>query len=68
MITSTGGDGNGDERFYVQSLKVNGVKWEKGWLEWGDVFEKGGSMEFVLGTEPVRWATGALPPSPGSEG
>jgi len=24
-------------------------------------------MEFILGTNPVQWATGELPPSPGTE-
>lgn len=66
MVTSTGGDGNGDSNIYVQSLKVNGVQWEKGWLEWKDVFEYGGTLEFVLGADPVIWTTGPLPPSPAS--
>jgi putative alpha-1,2-mannosidase len=29
QITSSGGDGNGDTDFYVQSLKVNGENWTK---------------------------------------
>lgn len=65
-VMSTGGDGNGDDDIYVQSLKVNGVEWNKCWLEWSDIFEDGGIMEFVLGSQPVRWATGELPPSPAS--
>lgn len=67
VITSTGGDGNGDRDFYVQSLKVNGKVWTKNWLTWNDVFAKGGTMEYVLGAAPVQWATGALPPSPATE-
>lgn len=67
VITSTGGDGNGDTDFYVQSLKVNGRKWTKNWLTWNDVFANGGTMDFVLGSESVQWATGALPPSPATE-
>ena len=67
VITSTGGDGNGDADFYVQSLKVNGQPWTKNWLTYNDVFANGGTMEFVLGAEPVQWATGALPPSPATE-
>lgn len=66
-ITSTGGDGNGDTNYYVQSLKVNGKRWKKSWLTWDDVFAHGGTMEFVLGAEAKQWATGALPPSPASE-
>ena len=63
-ITSTGGS---DTSFYVQSLKVNGKTWTKNWVEWSDVFENGGTMDFVLGPEPVDWATGPAPPSPGTE-
>ncbi|KAH8821329.1 putative alpha-1,2-mannosidase [Xylogone sp. PMI_703] len=66
-ITSTGGDGNGDTNYYVQSLKVNGKNWIKNWLTWDDVFANGGTLEFVLGSEPVQWATGELPPSPRTE-
>ena len=66
-VTSTGGDGNGDSSFYVQSLKVNGETWAKNWLTWNDVFANGGTMEYVLGSEPVQWATGPVPPSPGTE-
>ncbi|RAL63288.1 hypothetical protein DID88_004364 [Monilinia fructigena] len=40
-ITSTGGDGNGDTNYYVQSLKVNGKDWDKNWLQWSDIFEEG---------------------------
>ena len=63
-VTTCGGDA--ENAFYVQSLKVNGAAWDKSWLTWSDVFEKGGSMEFVLGAEPVVWATGPPPPSPAS--
>lgn len=66
VITSTGGDGNGDSNYYVQSLKVNGNKWTKNWLTYDDVFAKGGTMEFVLGPNATQWATGPLPPSPAS--
>lgn len=65
-ITSRGGDGNGDRDFFVQSLKINGKMWDRAWLEWRDVFESGGTLEFVLGPNEVLWATGELPPSPAS--
>ncbi|KAF2007287.1 glycoside hydrolase family 92 protein [Amniculicola lignicola CBS 123094] len=58
--------GNKDTAFYVQSLKVNGEPWDKAWLAWEDVFADGGSMEFVLGPDPMDWATGEPPPSPAS--
>ncbi len=67
QIASTGGDGNGDTNFYVQSLKVNGKQWTQNWLTWDDVFANGGTMEFVLGPNPVQWATGPVPPSPATE-
>jgi putative alpha-1,2-mannosidase len=51
----------------VQSLKVNGKEWTQSWLTWADVFASGGPMEFVLGSEPVNWATGSLPPSLATE-
>lgn len=63
-ITSNGGDH--DENIYVQSLKVNGEDWNKAWVTWEDVFADGGTLEFSLGREAVRWADGALPPSPAS--
>jgi hypothetical protein len=47
-------------------LKVNGEDWDRAWVTWEDVFAKGGRMEFVLGSEAVRWANGTLPPSPAS--
>jgi putative alpha-1,2-mannosidase len=64
LVTSTGG--NQDDGYYVQSLRVNGEVWDKAWVEWDDVFARGGRLDFVLGMEPVRWANGTLPPSPAS--
>jgi putative alpha-1,2-mannosidase len=63
-VKSKGGDGGSGKKIYVQSLTVNGVAWNKSWVEWKDVFEDGGVMEFVLGANPSNWTTGALPPSP----
>ncbi|KAL4865489.1 hypothetical protein BDV12DRAFT_211057 [Aspergillus spectabilis] len=65
-VTTSGGDGNGDNSIYVQSLKVNGKDWRKNWLEWDDIFTRGGSLEFQLGEEPSEWFTGEIPPSPAS--
>lgn len=62
-ITTEGGS---EDAFYVQSLKVNGEEWNKGWLSWYDVFAKGGNLDFVLGERPKRWTTGETPPSPAS--
>lgn len=57
-------EGLGEESFYVQSLKVNGVTWDKSWLSHDDI-KDGVTLDFVLGTEPAEWDTGELPPSPG---
>lgn len=65
-VTATGGDNNGDEDYFVQQVKVNGQVWDKGWLAWGDVFAQGGTIEFKLGSDPVQWARGNVPPSPAS--
>ncbi|KAI8943042.1 hypothetical protein NX059_001078 [Plenodomus lindquistii] len=54
---------------YVQSLKVNGVSWDRSWVEHGDLVREGGEeslLEFELGEEPVAWDTGDVPPSPGA--
>lgn len=64
-MNATGGSA---DAFHVQSLKINGQLWTKSWVSWEDVFERGGTMEFVLGKEPVMWATGPPPPSPASQG
>jgi putative alpha-1,2-mannosidase len=64
LVTSTGG--NQEDGFYVQSLRVNGEEWDRAWVEWDDIFARGGRMEFVLGRQPVRWAEGMLLPSPAS--
>ena len=62
-VTQTGGD-DAAGSIYVQSLKVNGEAWSKGWVTFQDVFENGGTMDFVLGPQPSNWTTGPLPPSP----
>ncbi|TKA64704.1 hypothetical protein B0A49_08371 [Cryomyces minteri] len=63
---SSSNSSSSDAAYYVQSLAVNGKPWTKAWIAWSDVFEHGGTMDFALGAEPVRWATGELPPSPAS--
>lgn len=63
-ITTKGGS---ETSYYVQSLKVNGEVWDKAWVTWSDIFENGGTMDFVLGPSPRNWTTGPPPPSPGTE-
>ncbi|KAH7406001.1 alpha-1,2-mannosidase family protein [Phaeosphaeria sp. MPI-PUGE-AT-0046c] len=68
-ITTTGGGCDSafcGDAAYVQSLKVNGEPWTKSWITWDDVFAKGGTLDYVLGSEAVEWTTGDLPPSPAS--
>ncbi|KAL9106849.1 MAG: hypothetical protein Q9227_008182 [Pyrenula ochraceoflavens] len=66
-ISSTGG-GSSTENYYVQSLSVNGQSWNKSWLTWNDIFARGGTMDFVLGSQPTNWTTGPPPPSPAAGG
>lgn len=63
-ITTVGGN---ETSYYVQSLEVNGKTWQKSWVTWSDIFENGGTMDFVLGPDPSNWTTGPPPPSPGTE-
>ncbi|KAK2612709.1 hypothetical protein QQS21_001326 [Conoideocrella luteorostrata] len=55
-------NGGAEDVYFVQSLKVNGEKWNQGWLEWKDVFANGGVLEFELGEKQVNWTTGQTPP------
>lgn len=53
------------ESWYVQSLRVNGKQWNRSWITHNDI-SNGGTLEFVLGSAPISWDTGDLPPSPGN--
>lgn len=55
---------NGARNIYVQSLKVNGEKWDKAYLPHAEI-ASGGVLDFEMGPAPSRWATGpdAAPPS-----
>jgi hypothetical protein len=55
---------NSAENIYVQSLKVNGKKWDKSYLPHAEI-ASGGVLDFEMGSAPSRWATGpdAAPPS-----
>ena len=55
---------NSARNIYVQSLKVNGKKWDKSYLPHAEI-AAGGVLDFEMGSSPSRWATGpdAAPPS-----
>ncbi|WP_297092220.1 GH92 family glycosyl hydrolase [uncultured Draconibacterium sp.] len=44
---------NQPEHTYIQAAKLNGKPWEKCWFYHSD-FEKGGTLELELGTEPNK--------------
>lgn len=50
---------------YVQSLEVNGKKWDKTWIRFSDI-SHGGTMKYELGTTPnTSWGSAPedMPPS-----
>lgn len=51
--------------YYVQGVSINGKNWTKNWFEHGDIMVNGGTIEFQMGSQPVVWETGSVPPSPG---
>lgn len=51
---------------YIQSVTVNGLSWNKGWVSHEDlIVGDGGTIHFVLGDLQTEWDVGELPPSPG---
>ncbi len=55
---------NSRRNVYVQSLKLNGRRYDRAYLRHRDI-ARGGTLVFKMGPEPSDWATGkdALPPS-----
>ena len=55
---------NSRRNVYVQSLKLNGRRYDRAYLRHRDI-ARGGTLEFKMGPQPSDWATGkdALPPS-----
>ncbi|KAI5954212.1 hypothetical protein KGF54_001987 [Candida jiufengensis] len=51
------------DNIYIQSLKVNGKKWDKNWVDHSKLFANGGSLEFEMGSKQVIWESGDVPPS-----
>lgn len=58
-------NGLSQDNIYVQSVKLNGQSHSQNWFEHKDLFDKGGKIEFELGSDPVVWESGPVPPSPG---
>ena len=54
---------NGSEKnIYIQSAKLNGKPLDRSWFRHTDI-KDGGTLEFVMTDNPVRWDVGELPPS-----
>jgi predicted alpha-1,2-mannosidase len=47
---------------YVQSLKLDGRKIQRTWLDWKRL-SKGATLKFNLGPQPTKWAQNYRPPS-----
>jgi putative alpha-1,2-mannosidase len=63
-------DGNGNQGYYVQGVRINDQEWNKNWFEHedaGGIMSKGGEILFKLGSEKNIWESGDVPPSPGHE-
>lgn len=58
-------NGAGKQGLYIQSLRVNGERWNKPWVRFGDI-SHGGILNFALGSIPDRvWGSAQedAPPS-----
>ena len=45
-----------EENVYVQSVKIDGVPYEKSWISVGDIM-KGGEILFEMGPSPSDWGS-----------
>ncbi|OTA98745.1 glycoside hydrolase family 92 protein [Hypoxylon sp. CI-4A] len=57
-----------DQGPYIQSLTVNGQKWNQSWISHEDIVRSDGQdslLKFELGSNRTQWDTGGVPPSPG---
>jgi predicted alpha-1,2-mannosidase len=57
-------DGNSTGNVYVQSLRVDGRRYDRTWLDHDDLAH-GARLDFQMGPKPSRWGSGAdaAPPS-----
>lgn len=59
-----------EENVYIQSVKINGVEWNKSWFSYDDI-KDGGNIRIVLGNKPNKsWASAKenFPPSMSTAG
>jgi predicted alpha-1,2-mannosidase len=50
-----------DKNIYIQSVKVNGKKWDSPFLPYREL-KNGGKINFVMGSEPSQWGTNPVLP------
>lgn len=55
--------GGGNNKIYIQSLRLNGKPYKNTWLDW-NIIEKGGKMEFKTSSRiNKKWGTTITPPN-----
>ncbi len=47
---------NSDKNIYVQSARLNGKRYDKGYIDYRDIIA-GGTLELTMGPKPSNWAT-----------
>ena len=47
---------NSDENIYVQSVTLNGKRYNKSWIDYRDIIA-GGTLQLVMGPKPSKWGT-----------
>jgi predicted alpha-1,2-mannosidase len=50
------------DNYYIQSLKLNGHKYNTPWIEWS-ALKNGATLDFTLGEKPSDWGAKQSPPS-----
>ena len=46
---------NSAENIYIQRVILNGKRWAYGYIDFKDI-QRGGTLEFVMGPKPARFA------------
>ena len=47
---------NSDENIYIQSVKLNGKRYDKSYIDYRDIIA-GGTLQLVMGPKPSKWGT-----------